>query len=110
MFASECNIKASAMKNSTFNLRGKSGRTYLFHTYKLPAKLTAVGGVFLYLKQQKQGDFRILKIGSTHSFEHEMAQRDKIKKMGATHITAMQKNGKTKRDQIAHDLRHLLGR
>ena len=67
------------MKNSTLNLRGKSGQNYVFHTYKLPAKLTSVGGVFMYLKQMKS-DFKILQIRDTHDFKSEMENRDLKKK------------------------------
>lgn len=94
-------------KNTTLNIQGKSRKTYVFHTYKLPAKLTAVGGVFLYLKLLKNGDFDIVKIGTTHSFEDEMRDFDSMKKSGATHITALQKNGKAKQDLIYKDLLYL---
>lgn len=98
------------MKNSTLNIRGKSGRQYIFHTYRLPVNLTAVGGVYLYLKQQKSGNYKILKIGCTHSFTDEMKKQEQVKKSGATHITALQKNNKAKREQIANDLKFLLRR
>jgi hypothetical protein len=92
------------------NIRGKSGKSYIFHTYTLPAKLTAVGGVYMYLKLQKNGDFKIIKIGNTHNFIDEMANHNQIKKLGATHITAIQKNNKAKREQIVNDIRYLLKR
>jgi hypothetical protein len=92
------------------NIRGKSGKSYIFHTYTLPAKLTAVGGVYMYLKLQKNGDFKIIKIGNTHNFIDVMVNHSQIKKLGATHITAIQKNNKAKREQIANDIRYLLKR
>ena len=97
------------MKNSTLNIQGRSRSNYVFHTYRLPAKLTSVGGVFFYLKLQKNGDFKILKLGHTHNFEQEL-QSDTAKKLGATHITALQKNSNGKREQIIRDLKHLIKR
>ena len=96
------------MKPSTLNIRGKSGQKYLFHTYKLPAKLSTVGGVYIYLRQQKGGDFKVLKIGHTHNFEDEMKNTATIKKLGATHITALQKNNASKRELIVKDIWYLL--
>lgn len=96
------------MKPSTINIRGKSGQNYLFHTYSLPAKLTTVGGVYIYLRQQKGGDFKVLKIGHTHNFDEEMKNTAIVKKLGATHITALQKNNKAKREFIVKDIWYLL--
>ncbi|NPD47597.1 hypothetical protein [Lentimicrobium sp. S6] len=96
------------MKPSTINIKGKSGQKYLFHTYSLPAKLTIVGGVFIYLRQQKEGDFKVLKIGHTHNFDEEMKNIALAKKLGATHITALQKNNKSKRELIVKDIWYLL--
>lgn len=96
------------MKPSTINIKGKSGQKYLFHTYSLPVKLSNVGGVFMYLRQQKGGDFKVLKIGHTHNFDEEMKNTALVKKLGATHITALQKNNKAKREMIAKDIQYLL--
>lgn len=94
-------------KESTIQVKGKSGQKYVFHTYSLPARLTAVGGAFMYLKILKGGDYKVLNIGTTHDFLHEMKNTDFQKKIGATHITAIQKNGKPKRDAIARDIQYL---
>lgn len=96
------------MKPSTINIRGKSGTQYVFHTYRLPASLTKVGGVYIFLKQQKAGDFKVLKIGHTHNFEQEMKDTSLSKKLGATHITALQKNNISKRENIVKDIKFLL--
>lgn len=96
------------MKASTINLRGKSGQKYLFHIYLLPVKLTSVGGVYLYLRKQKAGDFKVLKIGHTHNFDEEIKNTAIARKLGATHITALQKNNKSKREMIAKDIQYLL--
>lgn len=96
------------MKPSTNNIRGKSGQKYLFHTYLLPVKLTNVGGVYIYLRQQKGGDYKVLNIGHTHNFDDEMKNTAIAKKLGATHITALQKNNKSKREMIAKDIQYLL--
>lgn len=95
------------MKSNTLNIQGRSGCKYVFHTYGLPAKLTRVGGVYMYLRQ-REGDYKVLKIGHTPNFEEEMKNLATIKKLGATHITAIQKNNKSKREQIVKDLRYLL--
>lgn len=97
------------MKNSTLKIRGKSDRNYVFHTYALPANLTSVGGVYLYLKLQRNGDFNILKIGTTHNFTDEM-KSGFGRKLGATHITAIQKNNKSKQLEIVKDINHLMRR
>ncbi|NPD85140.1 hypothetical protein HNS38_10240 [Lentimicrobium sp. L6] len=96
------------MKPSTINIKGKSGQKYLFHTYSLPAKLTTVGGVYIYLRPLKGGDFKVLKIGHTHNFDEEMKNTTIAKKLGATHITALQKNNKSKRELIVKDIWYLL--
>lgn len=96
------------MKLPTINIRGKSGQKYLFHTYPLPVKLSNVGGVYIYLRQQKGGDYKVLKIGHTHNFDDEMKNTALVKKLGATHITAVQKNNKSKRELITKDIQHLL--
>jgi hypothetical protein len=97
------------MKNSTLKIRGKSGRSYVFHTYTLPVKLMTVGGVYIYLKLQKNKDFKVLKIGGTPNFSDEM-KTNTAQKIGATHITAIQKNSKGKRDLIIKDISHLMRR
>jgi len=96
------------MKPSSISIRGKSGNKYLFHTYRLPAKLTKVGGVYIYLREQKPGDYKVLKMGHTHNFDNEIKNTSFIKKSGATHITALQKNNKAKREFIVKDIQYLL--
>lgn len=96
------------MKASTLNIKGKSGSKYLFHTYALPANITKVGGVYIYLKQMKPSDFKVLKIGHTHNFDEEIKNTNFHKKIGATHITALQKNNKVKREFILRDIQYLL--
>ena len=96
------------MKPSTINIKGKSGQKYLFHTYSLPAKLSTVGGLYIYLRLQKGGNYKVMKIGHTHNFDEEMKNTALVKKLGATHITALQKNNKSKRELIAQDIQYLL--
>ena len=95
------------MKSNTINLKGKSGKSYIFHIYKLPAKLTKVGGVYLYLKALKSNDFKVISIGNTHDFSEEMENYEIKSNKNATHIAAYQKNAKAKRELVSKDLKHL---